>query len=97
MRGQRYVWDGETWVAVEAERSAAQNGGISNSSKCWPMTSLALSVHRKQVGEARARAKRHGINVEYNERGHCIIPDRQERSKLLRLEGLHDNLGGYGD
>lgn len=63
----------------------------------WPLVSEALAVHPKQVAEANARAKRHGISVTYQKDGRCIIPDRGNRKKLLRLEGLHDNRGGYGD
>lgn len=60
-------------------------------------TSLALSVHPDQVAEATARNMRHGIRVHYDEEGTAHIPDRAERKKLLKLEGMHDNNGGYGD
>jgi hypothetical protein len=63
----------------------------------WPIKSLALAVHPNQVEQANARAKRHGINVTYSKSGACHIPDRANRKKLLRLEGMHDNRGGYGD
>jgi hypothetical protein len=49
------------------------------------------------VEQARERAKRHGISVEYRDNGQCVIPDRAERRRLLRLEGFHDRSGGYGD
>lgn len=61
------------------------------------MKSLALAVAPQQAEQANARAKRHGINVQYTRTGACIIPDRKERKKLLRLEGMHDNQGGFGD
>lgn len=67
-----------------------QSAGFANGSG-WPMVSEALAVHPKQVGDANARAKRHGINVTYDGKGFCHIPDRNERRKLLRLEALHDN------
>lgn len=60
-------------------------------------TSLALAVHPDQVAEATARNVRHGIRVTYDQEGTAQIPDRGERRKLLRLEGMHDNNGGYGD
>lgn len=60
-------------------------------------TSLALAVHPDQVAEATARNIRHGIRVTYDEEGTAHIPDRAERKKLMRLEGMHDNSGGYGD
>lgn len=64
---------------------------------CWPMDSVALSVHRKQVKEANERNKKHGLTSYYREDGTCVLPDRNERKKLLRLEKLHDNSGGYSD
>lgn len=60
-------------------------------------TSIALAVHPDQVAEATARNIRHGIRVTYDEEGTAHIPDRAERKKLLALEGMHDNSGGYGD
>jgi hypothetical protein len=79
------------------ELAAGSEMGRSCTSACWPMVSDALAVHPKQVQQARERAKRHGINVEYKSNGQVVIPDRAERRRLLRLEGFHDNSGGYGD
>lgn len=93
---QRYVWNGETWVPAEAEASA-QVGGHSCSSRCWPMTSKALAVHPSQVKQANARNRKHGVSVVYDQTGTAHIPDRGERRRLLRLEGMHDHHGGYGD
>ncbi len=64
---------------------------------CWPMKSMALGVHPKQVQEANERNKRNGVDVTYDRNGRAVIPDRNERKKLLRLEGFRDNNGGYGD
>lgn len=63
----------------------------------WPKKSLALAVHPEQVAVANARAKRHGIAAHYEADGTCVLADRAARKKMLRLEGFHDNLGGYGD
>ncbi len=64
----------------------------------WPMVSeLALAVDPSQVGEANARAKRHGVGVEYRPDGAAVIADRKARKQLLKLEGFHDRRGGYGD
>ena len=79
------------------EMFAAAESACGLATTTWPMESWALAVHPKQVGEANARAKRHGINVVYKKNGSVHIPDRAERKKLLRLEGFHDNNGGYGD
>lgn len=58
----------------------------------------ALAVHPDQVELAEQRNKLHGVNVAYDrEDGRAIIPDRNERRKLLKLEKFHDNDGGYSD
>jgi hypothetical protein len=80
-----------------ADLAAGSAMGRSCTTTCWPMVSDALAVHPKQVEQARERAKRHGISVEYRDNGQCVIPDRAERRRLLRLEGFHDRSGGYGD
>ncbi len=64
---------------------------------CWPMLSEAMAVHPSQVEEATARNRKHGVNVTYTPSGEAILPDRNERRKLMRLEGFHDKSGGYGD
>lgn len=68
-----------------------QQNGYANMPGCWPQNmGLSLGVHPTQVEKARARAKRHGISVEYTRNGDVIVPDRTERKKLLRLEGRID-------
>lgn len=97
---KEYYLDGrrvseEEFRAVFPEKEIGWFGGQLPS--CWPMVSEALAVHAKQAEAANERARRHGINVHYDARGDCHIPDRNERKKLLRLERMHDNNGGYGD
>jgi hypothetical protein len=54
------------------------------------MRSLALGVSPRQARAATARARKHGISVEYCQRtGDAIIPSAGERKKLMRLEGAH--------
>lgn len=66
--------------------------------QCWPKVSVGLSVHPKQAQQANERAKRHGLTgVSYDEKGRCTVSDRGARRDLLRLEGMHDSQGGYGD
>jgi hypothetical protein len=65
---------------------------------CWPMQSDALAVHPNQIQEVMERNKRHGVHVEYNPQdGRAILADRGQRRDLKRVEGCHDNNGGYGD
>lgn len=69
----------------------------SHSTTCWPMRSEALAVHPKQIAEATERNRRHGSSVTYDKDGTAILPDRGERKRIMRIEGLHDRQGGYGD
>lgn len=59
--------------------------------------SLALAVHPDQVAEATERNRRHGCSVTYAADGTALIPDRKERARLMKIEGMHDREGGYGD
>ncbi len=63
----------------------------------WPMLSDALAVHPNQIDAARARNRHHGVLVDYAPDGRAILPDRGARRDLMKLEGCHDNEGGYGD
>ena len=69
----------------------------SHTTTCWPMMSDALAVHPDQVAEATARNRKHGVNVGYLPDGTALLPDRGARKAILKLEGFHDNNGGYGD
>ncbi len=64
---------------------------------CWPQTMIALACTPGQVQQANDRAKRHGIAAYYHRDGKVTVADRKARKQLIRLEGMHDNQGGYGD
>lgn len=76
------------------DQIGAPNG---HNAGCWPQESMALAVHPDQVAEANARNAAAGCAARYREDGMAVIPDRAERKKLLRIEGLHDYHAGYGD
>lgn len=61
------------------------------------IASQSRGVHPSQVDEANARNRAHGISTRYDKMGMAHIPNRADRNKLLRLEGAHDNDGGYSD
>ena len=68
------------------------------SSAGWPMKSDALAVHPDQIPEAMERNKKHGIEgVSYLKDGRAVLDSRKARQRLMALEGVHDNNGGYGD
>lgn len=63
-----------------------------------PIHSLALAVHPSQIPEVMERNKKHGLgHIKYDAEGQPILTDRGMRRDLMRLEGVHDNEGGYGD
>jgi hypothetical protein len=77
-------------------RAGKGPGGQENGA--WPMRSEALAVHPRQVEQANARNARHGVATRYDPKtGHAIIPSREDRRKLLKVEGFRDNDGGYSD
>ena len=98
-----YVNDTEVTEGEYRERTKSKpvepgDEVLTQSTTGWAdFTSEALAVHPDQVGEANERAKRHGLGTKYDRNGFAHIPDRADRKRLLRLEGMHDNHGGYGD
>lgn len=62
-----------------------------------PLASDALAVHPAQIPEVMERNRRHGLYTEYDGEGRPILKSRDERRRLMRVEGCHDNNGGYGD
>lgn len=100
--GKRHFIDGRP--ATQAEVDAAfpakplgvpMHGG--NTSSAWPLYSDALAVHPSQIEQARARNRKRGVAVDYLPDGRAILTDRGARRDLMKLEGVHDNHGGYGD
>lgn len=63
----------------------------------WPAESIGMGVLPEQVAEATAQAKRHGIAAEYKPDGTAVVRDRTARKQLMRLKGMFDKVGGYGD
>jgi hypothetical protein len=97
-----YFIDGAQVTKAEYDARFPDRGtaGVGQGSSCgkgWPMKSVALAVHPDQVAQANERNRKAGVNVTYESDGTAVIPDRGERRRLLRLEGMHDRQGGYGD
>ena len=65
----------------------------------WPLYSDALACHPSQIPAIMERNKQHGVKgVSYDPQdGRAILADRGARRDLMRLEGVHDHEGGYGD
>ncbi len=56
-----------------------------------PVISDALAVHPAQIEEARARDKKHGLNVEYLPDGRPILTSQDQKRKMIRSLGYHEN------
>lgn len=96
--GDREVTEEEYRAATPSKLALGEESLAGSTKTCWPMTSEALAVHPNQVAKANKRNKEHGVNVVYDPKTGCaVLPDRGERKRLLKLEGFHDNRGGYGD
>lgn len=63
-----------------------------------PIESDALAVHPKQIKTVMERNARHGLHINYDPTdGRPLLQDRDQRRRLMKIEGCHDNNGGYGD
>ncbi len=63
-----------------------------------PLISEGCGVMKAQVGEAREAIKRHGIQgAAVHNNGQVRFTSRRARKEFLRLRGLNDQDGMYGD
>ncbi len=69
----------------------------SQTSAAWPIKSDALAVHPRQIKKVMERNRKHGLHVEYAKDGRPILADRGQRRELMKIEGAHDQQGGFGD
>jgi hypothetical protein len=92
------VTEAEFAAAFPPKELVAGDEVLADSTSAWrDFKSEALAVHPDQVAEANTRSKAHNLGVVYDKQGFARIPDRAARRRLMRLEGVHDNHGGYGD
>lgn len=98
----RYLLDGEE-VTKEVfdlafpDKKIADNGECSLTGWARPIKSDAMAVHPEQIGEVIDRNRKHGLHIEYLPDGRPKLTSREQRKQLMRIEGFHDNNGGYGD
>lgn len=78
------------------DRSLEGNGDCITAWK-RPILSDALAVHRSQIAEVSELYRQQGVNVDHLEDGRPVIRDRGQRREMMRIRGVHDNNGGYGD
>lgn len=55
----------------------------------------ALAVHPRQIPEAMARDKAHGLNIEYLPDGRPKLTSQQQKREMCRSLGLHENNAYY--
>lgn len=66
-------------------------------SSCWPMKSEAMACHPDQIPAIMERDRKAGVPTQRDRAGRPILTSRAHRRALMRVEGYHDNNGGYGD
>lgn len=77
---------------------AAEHRGVSSNSSCWPLLSDAAGVHPSQVKEAMEQSSKMGVPTKFHpETGQAIFESRGHRKAFLRMKGMYDRSGGYGD
>lgn len=54
-------------------------------------------VHTSQIPAAIEAARKRGITIDFDQKGRPIFEDRSQRKKYLKMRGLNDMDGGYGD
>lgn len=60
--------------------------------------SVALSVHSSQAKEFQEMANSAGLTgIKYDEKGKCHIHSRKHRKEFMKMRGMADFDGGYGD
>lgn len=98
----RYLLNGKEVTKAEFDRAfpdkkMAANGECSLLGWHKPIASEAMAVHPEQIGEVMERNKKHGVHIEYLPDGCPKLTSREQRRQLMRIEGYHDNNGGFGD
>jgi len=63
----------------------------------WPLHSDAMGVNPKQIPEAMANAKKHGVPLEFTSEGEAIFTSARHRKAYCEKFGYVDNNAGYAD
>lgn len=77
-----------------AEHSRRPSGGCA----AWPQRSDAAGAHPSQCKEFSENSAKMGVPTEFDSKtGQAIFTSRSHRAQYLKMAGLHDRNGGYGD
>lgn len=55
----------------------------------------ALGVNPEQIGEARDELRRHGICVEFDKSGRCLVESEKQFQQVAQALGMRDGRDGY--
>lgn len=95
-----YFLNGEEVTEAEYRKAIPEQEGVPlfatavNDAKPWMSDSMA--IHPSQIEQAKARNKRHGLNIEYAKDGRPICTDSGQRRKLMKIEGVRQKNSYYG-
>lgn len=99
-----YKLNGKTVTKKEwdARPGVGLSGGASMGTVAYtesaPLISEGIGCMKAQVPEMRETIRKHGIKgVRVRDNGQLEITSRRGRKELLRVRGLADADGGYGD
>ena len=88
-------WDSRKGVGMSAGKPSMGTVAYSESD---PLPSDGLGCMKSQVSEMRDTIRKHSIRgVRVKNSGQLEITSRQGRKELLKVRGLVDADGGYGD
>jgi hypothetical protein len=95
----KYASDG---ISIEGEwwerDIAAEHGGIKKAGSAWPLKSDAAGVHPSQAEQFQEHSAKMGVPTEFDKStGQAVFKSRGHRAQYLKMMGIHDRNGGYGD
>ena len=100
--GGKQVTEKEFDAAIERDRPKAGRGGGDvkrprGMKKGYPIKSVALAVHSKQVKTAQEHSVKMGVPTEFTKSGRPILRDAAHRKAYLKAYGYHDrnSYNGY--
>lgn len=87
--------DGEFYYRdYSAEHNRIEQRGCA----AWPMKSDSAGVNPSQIAEFSEKASKMGVPTQFDSKtGQAIFTSRGHRARYMKLRGLHDRQGGYGD
>ena len=81
---------------VEAEHRPSSH--LTQGAGAWPLKSDAAGLHPSQIPEMEEYMRAQGAPTRWDrETGQAIFESRSHRARALKVMGMHDQDGGYGD